>query len=277
MRTIRATCAVWVAIVAVSWSWTLPAAEVVGKKLVTITVTLERFPSNSSHNWTLPNGKTFGGGGGAMCEMITCDASEVEKAVKAAKRHHAEMKELIAQRKGYRLLKVYGEEKTGGKLYKYRFTFSDGSQKFKEFTIPLENVASWDDFLQKRQAEEDQRNEEIYRAFVAKRYRLKHTETRYSYVCRDADSSEKYRVMFMPGPKGKHRAAILPFEVKVEEQATATPRTTSWQDHLQAVREGKRKVLRQETERTYYYELLLDDGSKTMFPYREPLEKAKKK
>jgi hypothetical protein len=277
MRTMRATCAVLAAMVAASWSWTLPAAEEDGKKLVTVLVTLEQFTPNTSRSWTLPNGKTIGSGCSGMSREFICDASEVEKTVKEAKRRHAEMKELIAQKKSYRLLKVYGEENTGGKLYKYRFTFSDGSQDVEEFSIPLDNVTSWDDFLQKRQAEEDQRNEKIYRAIVAGRYRLKHTSTRYSFVCQDADSTEKYRVMFIPGPKGKHKATILPFEEKNEEQAKGEEqvavqmRTTSWQDHLQAVREGKRKVLRQEIKKTYYYEILLDDGSRTMLPSGEPL------
>jgi hypothetical protein len=271
MRTSGTTSAIWVAVVAASWAWTLPAAEEAGKKPVTISVILERFPPNSSNSWTLPNGKAFGGGGGAMAEMITCDASEVEKAVEAAKRHHAEMKELIAQKKGYKLLKVYVEEKEGGKLYKYMFTFSDGSQKLKEFTISLENVASWDDFLQKRQAEEDQRNEKIYRAIVAGRYRLKHTETRYSFVCRDAGSDQKYRVRFMPLPKGKQFALIGPLEADAE-QPTTTPAKTTWQEHLQAVRRGEREVLSQETTKTHYYEVVLEDGSKTFFPCTEPLK-----
>jgi hypothetical protein len=194
-----------------SWSWLLPAAEDVGKKPVTIMVILERFPS---HNWTLPNGKlvTMGGvpgTGGTLVEGTTCDASQVEKAVATIKRHHAEAKELIAQRKGYRLLKAYGEEKQGGRLYKYMFTYSDGTHGFKEFTIPLENVVSWDDFLQKRQAEEDERHEAINRAIVARRYQLKHTETHYWFICQDADSTEKYRVSFIPGPKGKHKASII--------------------------------------------------------------------
>ena len=257
----------WATVLVASWLWTLPAAEEVGKRPVTVMVILERFPSNS---WTLPNGKTLAVSG-AMAEGLTCDASEVEKAVATAKGHHAEMKELIAQRKGYRLLKVHGEEKYGGKLYKYMFTYSDGSQGFKEFSIPLENVSSWDDFLQKRQAEEDERHEKICRAIVAQRYRLKHTETRYSFICQDADSTEKYRVSFIPGRKGKHRASITPLEPKVEEQAGTTLDMTSWQDHLQAVREGRRKVLSHETKKIYYYEMFLEDGSKTLFPYGQRL------
>ena len=125
-------------------------------------VILERFPSNP---WTLPNGKTISGDG-ALAEGFTCDPSEVEKAIATAKRHHAEMKELIAQRRGYRLFKVYGEEKYGGRLYKYLFTYSDGRRGFKEFSIPLENVSSWDDFLQQRQAGEDDRHQKINRAIV---------------------------------------------------------------------------------------------------------------
>jgi hypothetical protein len=254
---------------AVSWSWTLPAAEEIGKKPATVSVVveLERFPANS---WTLPNGKTIAGGG-AMCEMITCDAGKVKEAVAAAKRRHAEMKELIAQKRHYRLVKVWGEEKFGGKIYNYSFAFSDGSQKILDFTIPLHNVASWDDYVQKRQAEEDERHEKINRAIVAGSYRLKHVETRYSFVCQDAGSTEKCRVLFMPAPKGKHRAQILPFEANAEEHANTTLSTTSWQDHLQAVRKGKRKVLSQETRKTYYYEMFLEDGSKTMFPSSEPL------
>jgi hypothetical protein len=265
----------WAMVFVASWSWTLPVAEEVGKKPVTVMVILERFPSNP---WTLPNGKTIRGGG-ALAEGFTCDPGEVEKAVATAKRHHAEAKELIAQQRGYRLLKVYGEEKYGGKLYKYMFTYSDGRQGFKEFSIPLENVMSWDDFLQKRQAEEDERHEAINRAIVARRYRLKHTETRYSFICQGADATEKYRVSFMPGRKGKHRASITPLEPKVEAQEVTTLKaqevttlnTTSWQEHLQAVREGKRKVLTKETKKIYYYEMFLEDGSKTLFPYRERL------
>ena len=93
MRTVGTTWTAWAAVVAASWPWTLPAAEEAGNKPVTIQVILERFPPNSSHSWTLPNGGTFGGQGGAMSESITCDSSEVEKAVETAKRYHAEMKE----------------------------------------------------------------------------------------------------------------------------------------------------------------------------------------
>ena len=166
---------------------------------------------------------------------------------------------------------MQGEEKGGGRLYKYLFTYSDGSQGPKEFSIPLDNVSSWDDFLQKRQAEEDDRYEKINRAIVAHRYRLKHVETHYSFICQDAGLTEKYRVTFVPGRKGKHRASITPLEPKAEEQDIVTPNTTSWQEHLQAVRDKKRKVLSEETRKTYYYEMTLEDGSKTLFPYGERL------
>jgi hypothetical protein len=267
MKTPVITWAACAAVFAASWPWNLRAAEDVSKKPVTVMVILERYPSNP---WTLPNGKTISGGG-ALAEGFTCDPGEVEKAVATVKRHHAEAKELIAQHRGYRLLKVYGEEKGGGRLYKYLFTYSDGKRGPKEFSIPLENVSSWDDFLQKRQAEEDDRHEKINRAIVAGRYLLKHTETRYSFICQDADPTEKYRVSFIPGPKGKHKASITPLEPTAEAQEVTTLNTTSWQEHLQAVREKKRKVLSQETKKIYYYKMFLEDGSKTLFPYGERL------
>ena len=54
---------------------------------------------------------------------------------------------------------------------------------------------------------------------------------------------------------------------------------TSWQDHLDAVRDGKWELLSEETIPSYQYEVVLDDGSKTIFNYGggKPLEKPEAK
>ncbi len=54
---------------------------------------------------------------------------------------------------------------------------------------------------------------------------------------------------------------------------------TSWQDHLDAVRDGKWELLSEETIPSYKYEVVFDDGSKTIFSYGggKPLEKPEAK
>jgi hypothetical protein len=254
----------WVVVFAASWPWTLSAADETGDKPAVTFVELERV---RSHSWTLPNGKTLDGSWG----MTTTVSSDDPRAIEVVKHHYEEMKELIAQKKGYRLLKVYGQEKEGGKLYKYKFTFADGSQEIKEFGIPLETVASWDDFLKKREEEEDNRHEQINKAIVAGRYRLKHVETHYKFTCRDAGSEEKYQVRFLPLPKGKQMALISPIDTDDKQQKTTFSKTT-WKEHLQAVRKGEREILSDDTTKTYYYEMVLEDGSKTNFPSAETLK-----
>lgn len=259
----------WAMVFIASWPWSLPAAQETGDK-PTVTVELEQV---RSHDWTLPNGKTLRGSWGISATVRSDDPHAIE----VVKRHHEEMKELLAQKKGYRLVKAYRQEKEGGSIYKYKFTFADGSQEIKEFGIPLENVTSWVDFLKKREEEEDYRHEQINRAIVAGRYRLKHVETLYKFTCRDAGSEEKYQVRFLPLPKGKQMALIWPIDTDDQQQEPTSKKTwkeqkTTWKEHLESVRKGEREILSDDTTKIYYYEMVLEDGSKTYFPSAEPLK-----
>jgi hypothetical protein len=254
----------WAVAFVASWTSSITADEENGDKPAVAVVVLERV---EGHAWTLPNGKTLDGGWG-MSKTVKAGDPE---AVETVKRHHEEMKELIAQKKGYKLIKAYGQEKTGGKLYKYRFTFADGSQEIKEFGIPLNNVESWDDFLQKRQEEEDNRHEQINQAIEAGKFKLKHVETRYTFTCRDAGSEEKYRVRFLPLSKGKQYALITPLDPDDKKSKISQSHTT-WLEHLQAVRKKDREVLSEDIKKTYYYEMVLKYGSKTYFPTSELLK-----
>lgn len=77
----------------------------------------------------------------------------VEKAMQGLE----EVKQLIGQKK-YEFIKTYTGP-SGEEEYVYRFTLADGRQVAMNFSIPLENVASWDDYLQKISEQAKQRQE----------------------------------------------------------------------------------------------------------------------
>ena len=192
------------------------------------------------------------------------------------KRHHEEMKQLIAQKK-YKLIKTL--EKRGRKSYVYQFTFADGERDTQTFSIPLEDVASWEDYwkmkheeLQKKQEQEEQRLKKIYRAIAAGKFRMLDSKASLTHICRDADSNQTLWVSRLVKPDGKDEALIY------RELVEGTPHENpweKWQDHLQAIRQGKRVLLDLRVVKKYIYEVTLDDGSTTTYDYGggQPLEK----
>ncbi len=100
------------------------------------------------------------------------------------------------------------------------------------------------------------------------------------HICREVATNQKYRIQRIPLPDPKEKALYRqtalyrPFDAGVEQKTTTMPET-SWQDHLDAVRDGKWELLSEETVPTYQYEVVLDDGSKTLFQFGggKPLEK----
>ena len=177
------------------------------------------------------------------------------------KRHHKEMKQLIARKK-YELVKT--SEKRGRKQYVYRFTFADGERDTMNFSIPLENVASWEDYWQKKEEQEQQRREKINRAVVAGRFRLLDVEALSVHLCSDVDSDQKLRVQRLVGPDGQAEAWV---RFEIPDMTQHQDGNEKWEDHLQAVRQGKRVLLDLEVVKSYTYEVILDDGSKTIYNY----------
>jgi hypothetical protein len=177
--------------------------------------------------------------------------------VEKAKKDHEEMKQLIAQKK-YKLIKTF-EGPSGRKQYVYRFTLADGTHHNMNFSIPLENVASWEDYCQKSTEQEKQRREKIFKAFAADRFRLLDVEPLSVHLCRDVDSNQKLLAQRIPLSDGKEIASVRP------EAASAPRYKTSWEDHLQAIRQGKRVLLDLQITKHYTYEVTLDDGSTTTF------------
>ena len=91
------------------------------------------------------------------------------------------------------------------------------------------------------------------------------------HVCRDVATDQKFKVQRIPLGGGKETA--LPRT----DYAAIPPglKPTSWQQHLQAIREGKRELLGLETTNSYTYELTSDDGTKLIFNFggNQPLKK----
>ncbi len=86
------------------------------------------------------------------------------------------------------------------------------------------------------------------------------------HICREFATNQKYRIQRIALPDREEKALYrqialdLPFDVGAEEKTTTMPQT-SWQDHLDAVRDGKWERSSEETIPSYQYEVVLDGGS----------------
>jgi len=258
MLKVAATLAAVMILIGTGWA----AAMFYQKFFTRVSVILERSPTQQ---WKLPDGTNM-----FIGRMIGTDVnSDDPKALETVKRHHEEMKQLVAQKK-YDFIKTF--EFMDQKEYVYKFTFADGSHDNTNFSMPLDNVVSWEDYQQKQEQKQKQRQEQINKALAAGRFRLIDTDVILAHICREVATKQEYRIQRIPLPdpkdKALHREIALyrPFDVGAWEKTTTMPQT-SWQDHLDAVRDGKWELLSEETIPSYKYEVVLDDGSKTVFNY----------
>jgi hypothetical protein len=265
MLNVAATLAAVMILIGTGWA----AAKIYEKFFTKVSMTLEQSPMRESK---LPDGRNLYTGVWTGTAL-----PDDPKALETAKRRHEEMKQLLAQKK-YDFIKAYEFE--GRKQYVYKFTLADGSHTGMNFSMPLDNVVSWEDYKQKEEQNEKQRQEQINKALAAGRFRLIDVDLMLLHICREVATNQKYRIQRIPIPDLKERslhrqiALYRSFDIGAEEKTTTMPQT-SWQDHLDAVRDGKWELLSEETISTYQYEVVLDDGSKTIFRYGggKPLEK----
>ena len=179
-----------------------------------------------------------------------------------------EMDKLIKDKK-FEFVKTF-ESRSGEKQYVYRFTYPDGRRVNRNFSVPLDGVSSWADYQKKEQLQREQRNERISQALTSGRFRLLNLEVMQIHICRDAASGTEFKVQRIQRADGSEiafpRADYGPIPAAVKE--------TSWQEHLQAIRDGKRELLKLETTNSYTYEMTADDGTKEVFQYggNEPLD-----
>ena len=133
----------------------------------------------------------------------------------------------------------------------------------------LEDLTSLDDYAQKQAEQQKQRRDRINQAVAAGRIRLLNADVMESHICRDVNSGIKFKVQRIRHADGKEIA----FPRHDYSKTPTSVKKTSWQDHLQAIRDGKRRILDVESVNSYTYEMTADDGTKEIFQYggRKPL------
>jgi hypothetical protein len=235
------------------------AADKIYMKWNGISFTLESHPGQSV---TLPNGATLNLGGHTLGHEESGDvSSDVQEAVETAKRHHEEDNRLIAEKK-YEFVKTF--EYLSETNYVYNFTYADGSRTKTSVQLPLEDVTSWDDYDEKQK----EQAEKIEKAVLAGNFRLIDVNTIDCWICRNVDSNERLNVRHarLPGYDYAHATLEAAEEPKQIQEMT-------WQEHLKAIRDGKREILGTKNETVYTYEAALEDGSKATFTQDHPLKK----
>ena len=185
-----------------------------------------------------------------------------------------ELDALIAQKK-YELIRT--SETPLGTERLYRFVFSDRTAKEWPFYLPLEGVTSLDDYNEKHAAYEARRQEAMHKALAAGRYRLINVDLLPLHRCLDVATGKTIRVQKVVLPDGREMAVAT--EVRTPAippgatEFTETQYETTWQQHLDAIKAGRRKLLDAMIVKSYWYEMTLEDGSKTILSIggNEPL------
>ncbi len=264
-RLMKLAAGVLIAALLVATGW---AAEKVYQKVTkSYYVELEKYDGSPVE---LPDGRDDANSSMSVVSVVgtTIPDNAPPGSAEKVKRNHEVMKRLIAEKK-YKFIETFEIPPDSQTQYAYRFTLPDGEHVNMNFSMRLEDVASWEEYLQKSKEQLRQRNEQISKAIAAGKFRLLDVEPLATHVCRDVDVSQKLLVQRIELPDGKEIALVR------GETAAVPGYQTSWQDHLQAVRQGERVLLDLQVSENYTYEITLDDGSTTIFTYAgsEPLKK----
>jgi hypothetical protein len=175
-----------------------------------------------------------------------------------------ELDKLIAAEK-YKLL---GKAETpAGTKCTYRFTFSDGATKDWPFFMPLDGIKSLADYNKKYQQYDAARQAAMRKAMIAGRYRLINVEPILEHLCVDVASGKEIRVLQIRMPDGSEIASARfaePVTAPRRFPSEETQYETSWQEHLDLIKSGKRKLIDARVLKSYWYEVTLDDGSKAI-------------
>ncbi len=171
------------------------------------------------------------------------------------------IKKLIPERK-YKFVRTF-EEPAGVTNYLYHFTLPDGTVDSMNFLIPLDQCSSWDDYVQKLRAHNEQRHRRIQQAIARGQFRLLDVTLLRAHICRDAQTGEMLHVLCIDGTDNKQTAVVSPQPA----HETNDRYETSWDEHLAAIENGSRQLLELEAVQQFKYEVTLLDGSTTVFEF----------
>ncbi len=201
----------------------------------------------------------------SMSGSISYDNSDT--GLQEAKRKRREMKQLIAEKK-YEFVEeieaIETEYAHDRVEYVYKFVLSDGEELVRSFSFPLEDIPSWDAYQDKLVERQAEWRELIKEAIAAGRYRVVDAKVIKSHICQDEGSQNLINVMeIRPDPRvvkmeGPPRAYVHPYPLTLDE---GEGYSMSWEDHLQEIAAGRRKLIRMEVLNRYTYELTFQDGA----------------
>ena len=221
-------------------------------------VELERFDTPAV---TLPEGSGESQVSMSSVTVVgtTISADATSRNAETVKQQHNVVKKLIAA-KEYKFIKAFEHSPGSQKEYLYRFTLPDGEQLNMNFSMRLEHLDSWEDYVNESKKQAAQRSTEISKAIAAGSFRLLDVKPITTHVCQDVGASQKLMVLRVELNDGKEVASILGDSVNVQHQ-------TSWQEHIESIRRGDRVLLDLKIVRAYTYEITLQNGTKTIFTY----------
>ncbi len=250
-RAIKIAAAVLLVVALVATGW---AAERIYSEFVKKTHVTEEIPGGS---FTAPDGRVVG-----LIQVIGTtidpDSGETEEDVRARWR---EMKSLIAEGK-YEFVKTI-ESYTGESYYRYKFVLSDGEQCVRTFWTRLEEVDSWEDYVQKSEAQSQRKLDAIAEAVAAGRFRLLDVAALRSHICREVDTGQEINVLCILQTNREPLAFVRPHPIRMGDPTYEM----SWADHLTAIAEGSRELIDMEITSSYTYEITFPDGSTTTWGY----------
>ncbi len=188
------------------------------------------------------------------------------------KRANEKIKQLVDQKK-YKFVRTI-HHPDGNESNVYYFDWYDGSCrnhiKWKSGPPRLEEVSSWDEYKQKSEEYSGQRQKEVEEAIASGKGRLINILVTEVQECKDVATNQRLdvrRISPQCPEEGTHDfAEIYPGGMKeFRKPGNHMFTTTSWQDHLNAIRDGKRALLGVRLVKYGVYEAVRDDGSKLVF------------
>ena len=153
----------------------------------------------------------------------------------------------------------------------YYFYLSDGSRvKWKHPPPRLEDVASLDEYERKAKEYSEQRGKDIEKAIASGKGRLVNIIVTEIHECRDVGTNQNLDVRRIspqcPEEGTDDFAEVYPGGMQgYEKPGDHMFKTSSWQDHLNAIRDGKRELLGVRLLKLGVYEVTRDDGSNLIF------------
>ena len=260
---IRVAAMILAAVVLVSAGW---AAEQAYRKVTWVETTITEKVTTV---FTPENGVAV------TLTTVTTETTEVDPNIphKQGKVDESAQREEIAQAISQGKYKFVREvtNSPGGEpsTYIYSIELPSGALK-KSFAVPPEKFESWNQF----EALEDEARREhylmCYEAIEAGRYRLVNVETHVAHICREVETGEDIicRRINTTSDGIEPKAIITLYQEVVEViEGRVKMVETTWQDHLDAIANGSRELIRPDISNTYSYELTLSDGR--VVPWQE--------